>query len=505
MRQSTNIDTSLMERRGILELLERLKRDGISLHEMEQIGAKFRQGGRRALRPLVRELWRESSGELITKYAYILDFFETESWLSQLIQIAIERQDLGADGKAALLIALEGYGVDVHAPPFNGEFPGATSRLRNAVKGAICLGEEGIVTFLDEFLSYPPDVQKNVIRELPESAASQGARMLEAILWHDDQEIVQEAIAALGRIRDPLAAGILGRFIEDGNPASTENARISLRRLSFLGVKAPPRCAPLPFHAGYATAPDGDGYRSLLISRYLEEGRLAVLYMQVHERRGLLAAWGAGRLTEEEFQAELDSFGVQDDLHEVPPRYVLKLVRDALYWSRELCYLPADFYMRRGMFAGEDMTPAPYLPDFADCPPGRGLSYQEGEEISRELFADPFFAGWFLAAQRVYDFAEEYRSSDAKEQVLEQFCAELLAPEVELIRERLLSSADLMRRCGRDSALVQRVVALAESLKANPLPHHQHPFLRSLALESIEIAGEAMEQGHDDRQAVEEP
>jgi hypothetical protein len=505
MRQSTKIDNSLMERRAILELLGRLKGDSISLQEMEQIGVKFRQAGKRALRPLVRELWRECSGELISKYAYILDFFETQSWLEQLIQITVQRRDLGDDGKAALLIALEGYGVDVNAPPFKGLSTGAAKPLNQAVQGAMRLGEEGIVTFLDDFLCYPPDVQKVVVRELAAAGGPQGARMLEAILWYEDPAIVRAAIEALGRIRDPLAADVLARFIQDADAALSLEAQKSLRRLSFLGVKAPPPSASLPFHAGYATPPDGDGYRSLLISRWVEDGKVSVLYLQVHERRGVLAAWGAGGLTLEGFQAELEGFSVQDDLQEVTPSYVLKLVRDALHWSRDLCYLPADFYMRRSMFAGEEMTPAPYRPVFEEYPLDRCLSYREGEEISRELFADSYFGGWFMATQRVYDFAEEYRLAEDTEQVLERFCAELLAPDLELIRERLLLGADLMRRCGRGRVLVAKVVALAASLAGNPLPHHLHPFLRVFALESMEVARESMAQGGDDQlQAVEE-
>jgi hypothetical protein len=495
MQQLTKIDNSLMERRTLLELLDRLKSDGVTLQEMEQIGQKFRQAGRRALRPLVRELWRESSGELITKYAYILDFFETESWLDQLIQIAIKRHDLGKDGKAALLIALEGYGVDVHAPPFKDEFSGVRNPLSQAVQGGVRLGEEGIVTFLDDFLSYPPDVQQTVIRELPKSADPQSARMLEAILWHDDTAIVLGALGALGKIRDPSAAGALQRYLQDGDPEFFGAAQKSLRRLCFLGVQPPAPLLALPFHAGYATAPDGDGYRSLLISRWVEQERLAVLYVQVHERRGLLAAWGAESLSEREFRSELEGFSVQDDLHPVPPHYVLTLLRDALHWSKELCYLPADFYMRRGMFAGYDLTPAPYRPAFPECQPQRNLSYEDGEAISQELFEDQFFTGWFLASQRVYEFAEEYRSAEEREPVLTRFCAELLAPDLAVIRERLLLCADLMRQCGREPQRVAKAVTIAATLEGSPLPHHLHPFLRAFALESMEIAREAMAQG----------
>lgn len=495
---SEKIDNSLQERRDILELLGRLKGDGISIHEMERIGLKFQEAGRRALRPLVRELWRENSGELISKYAYILDFFETADWLDQLIQIALKRQDLEADGKAALMVALEGYGVDVNAPPFKQKGSAGTgSTLAQAVEGAMRLGEEGMVTFLDDFLSYPPEVQQTVIRELAQTGDPLSARLLEAMLWHEDRAVVEAALSALGRVRDPLAAGALQDFLQDCDETFAGQATRGLRRLTFLGVKPPQPRVLLPFHEGYATAPDGDGYRSLLVSRWVAEGKVGVLYMQVHERRGVLAAWGAGELTTDAFQSELEGFRMQDDLHQVPPEYLLELVRDALYWSRELCYLPADFYMRRGIFAGQDMTPAPFVPTLTDLPKCGPLSFKEGERVSRELFADPFFSGWFMASQRVYDYAEEYRAGSPAEQVLERFCEELLAPELELVRDRLLVNADLMRRCGRGAGEVAKVVALAESLADNPLPIHLHPFLRCFAMESMEVARESIERGEE--------
>jgi hypothetical protein len=505
MRHSTKIDTSLRERHSILQLLGRLRGDGVTLHEMEEIGLKFQKAGRRALRPLVRELWRESSGNLISKYAYILDFFETQTWLDQLIQIAVKRRDLGEDGKAALLIILEGYGVDVNAPPLKGVFAGVGTPLRQAAQGGLQLGEEGIVTFLDEFLACPGDIQQVVIREIGEAGDPKGALMLEAMLWHDDICVAQAALVALGRVRDPLAVGILTRFVEEGDPDLQREAQRSLLRLRFLGVQSPKPLELLPFHAGYATPPDGDGYRSLMISRWVAPGLLSVLYLQVHERRGLLAAWGSGSISPEEFEIELEAFSAQDELHEVTPEFAIALMRDALHWSRDLCYLPADFYLRRGMFAGRDISPAPYCPEFPELRGARVLSYPEGEEVSRRIFADPFFAGWFMAGDRVYDFAEQFRRGEDLEGILARFCAELLTPEVDLIRARILAGADLMRHCGRDSVFVGRVVDLAQSLTGYRLPHHLHPFLRGFAMESMEIAREALTHGEDGRsQAAEE-
>ena len=117
MEQRRKIDNSLKERHGIIHLLEKMKQDGITIAEMEEIGAKLGKSGKRALSPLVRRLWREKSGDLISRYTYLLDFFDDEVWIDQLIQIALRRRDLEEEGKAALLAALEEYGVDVSAPP----------------------------------------------------------------------------------------------------------------------------------------------------------------------------------------------------------------------------------------------------------------------------------------------------------------------------------------------------------------------------------------------------
>jgi hypothetical protein len=501
MRQSSKIDNSLLERRGILELMARLQSDAVTVDEMDEIGVKFREGGKRALGPLFRELWRESSGELIARYAYILDFFDTDLWLAQLIHIAVKRRDLCGDGRAALNIALEAYGVDI-AAAFRGEGDRSTMSFSQSAQGAVKSGEEGIVSYLDDFLAYPAEAQQLVIRELPESGEPQAARMLEAMLWHDDPAIVRGALTALGRIRDPLAAGVLAAYLNDGAAEFLPEAQRSLRRLSFLRIQPPPPQPALPFHQGYASPPDGDGYRSLLVSRWVKPGKLSLIYLQVHERRGMLAAWGAAALSEEEFQAELEGFCLQDDLQRVTPAYVVDLLRDALYWSRDLCHLPADFYLRRGMFAGTDLTPARYQPSFPEKT--RTLSYQEGEELSRELFSDPFFDGWFMASELVDDLAARFRRRDERERVLERFCNELLAPEAEVIRERLLAAADLMRSCGREDKLSETAVALAATLVGNPLPHHLHPFLRRFALASLETAREALEQEREPLKAVED-
>ncbi len=518
MREETthkrkNIDTTLKERRGILSLLERLKQENITLDEMEEIGVALKKSGKRALRPLVRQLWRERSGDLISKYTYLLDFFEDDVWIDQLVQIALKRRDLDDDGKAAMLAALEGYGVDVSSPPFATLFAGVGDPFGLAVPEVLERGEEGVVAFVEEFLLYPREIQLIVIRELPSVTDPRVTNLLDALLRLDCGELVAAALTALGRIRDESSASVLQRYFSEGDDAFSGVAVRSLRRLSFLGVdvgKGAARPSPLPFHRCYATPPDGDGRRSLVISRRQDGETLAFLYLQLDETRGIVGAWGSGGTTPDKFAEELAEL-CEEGLVTVAPDYALLLMRDALYLGRETTLaLPADFYVRSSMFRRDELVPAPYTPSFPEGNRCR-TSPMGWSETDEALFDDDFFASWFMANGSVYDFAEEWcelekncrgkELAQGLESILERFCRKLFAPEIDLIQRRLLLAADLMRHVGRGATIVENTLAVASSLAKYELPYHFHPFLRRFALESMDMAREALAEGYDLRRS----
>ena len=109
---------------------------------------------------------------------------------------------------------------------------------------------------------------------------------------------------------------------------------------------------------------------------------------------------------------------------------------------------------------------------------------------------------------RVWDYAEEWIALEKPAgsgvlslrmaSLLERFCEELLAPETERIRRRLLLTADLMQNTGIERQFVEITLAAAVSLDAPRFRRH-HPFLCRLALESMEMAREALAEGYDPR------
>src|SRR5512136_2231872 len=231
MERCKKIDESLKERHGIIRLLERLKSDNISFDEIEEIGIKLKKAGKRALSPLVRRLWRERSGDLISKYTYLLDFFEDDIWLDQLIQITLRRRDLEEEGKAAFLAALEGYGVDVTSPPFAALLAEVGGPLQLTLPKLLDKGEEGQICFMEEFLFAAPELRRAMVRELPSVPDPRVLSIIQVLLRIDDPEIAAEAVAALGKIREPGAVTLLQGVRDNSAHPLHELACKSLRRL----------------------------------------------------------------------------------------------------------------------------------------------------------------------------------------------------------------------------------------------------------------------------------
>ena len=113
MENPRKIDTSFKERQGVLHLLEKLKKENITYAEMDEIGGQLKKAGRSAVQPLLRNISREKSGTLISKYTYLLDFLDDRYWLDQIIHIALKRRDLEFEGRSAILATLEDCGIDV--------------------------------------------------------------------------------------------------------------------------------------------------------------------------------------------------------------------------------------------------------------------------------------------------------------------------------------------------------------------------------------------------------
>lgn len=511
MKHGTKVDESLKERHGILKLLERLDNENITVGEMEEIGGKLKKAGHRALVPLVRCLWREKDGELLTKYAYLLDFFDDDAWLDQLIQITLKRTDLGDEGKSALLAALESYGIDVASPPFSHMLADLSGPLRSTLPRLFDKGDAGYLCVLDDFVNYDLEVQLGLIRELPTVKDERIMPLMDMLLGFETQEVVAETLTTLGRVRLPGAVRLLKEYLAAGGPALFGIAARSLKRLEFLGLDT--SLEPEPplyegFHAVFITPIDGTGNRSVWICRPIAE-RLDAVYLQIHETRGMLDALSYTGMTAEEFDKLMEEVGREERLLPVKAETALLVICDSLNLNRENQFpYPPEFYLRRSMFKDLNVFPAPYIPEF----PGYNLeeiaSSTKLVKESPQLLDNDLLEGWLLTDRRVYDLADQWNSQEendgreawqGRELLLRKICAELVKPEIERLSRRLLLTADLMQRTGGEREDVERALAAGLSIASKRISCHTHPFLRRLGLDSIEAACDAMAEGFDMR------
>jgi hypothetical protein len=508
MRHQT-IDLTFGERQGIKRLLDRVQGD-VTDEELEEIGSTLKKAGARALDPLVRRIWHERRSDQLTRYTYLLDFFEDETWLEELVQMALTRQDLEQEGRRALLQALEAYGIDTAALPLAGVASLGAAPAAEILPTLFALGEPGLVRAVGDILSLEPEVRPAVVAELALVPDSRVIGLLAILAGVDDAEIAGAAVMGLGRVREPAAAAALAALrAGHGDEQLQQLIATSLRRLAFLGITAPQEIPPVAapqFHEVYAGTFDGNGNLTLCLSITEDAGLLTTFFLHLHEVKGLCTAIGYRGVTTDFFLQQLESLRQEEGLLAIPVPLALVLLRDAIQRSREQeLFLPPEYYVYRSMLAGLDQPAAYHEPVFPGADLQKLAIASRHRAVSAALLDDEFFVDWLLTERRVYGYADQWRLLEEQGdrpglgRLVDEFCTELLLPRRERLVRRLFLSAELLQGAGRESKLTEVVLATAAALQLPGPMVIRHPFLKRLAVESIASAREVLDEGYDPR------
>jgi len=511
------IDKSLRERRRINRLLDFLKRDDLTGEQMDLIGRRLQKSGKRALSPLVRKLWREQNGTAIYRYTCMLDFFDASAWMDQLIQITLKRTDLEEDGKLALLDVLHDSGIDVTAPPFASMTGYGSPTLEGFVDDCLSDNERGLVRFIDSFLDVADEFRERMIHRLSGNSSAEAVALLEILLSFEKEEVVLEAIRALGRAKSGYALDVLERAEARFKGDQAALIRRSILRLSFTGIREAFELPhtfqqPLPFHEVYAGPVDFYGSRTLWFSWQLDDKAFAAMLILTGEMDGMLNAISYRMKDQKEYGHILKDVAGGEMLTPVEYGYALASLRDALHRSREGgFYLPPDFYVDMRLFRPDSLKPEAYIPRFK-------LKHLEDivEKIpayvatSNDLLDEPGLEGWVLTETALYDAADRFNaletdggpdsvSQEALEGEISRCCDELIIPRRADIIKRLLLTADYLQQIDCDESAVQKTLATALSLVGGFLPDCRHPFIRRLLLDSVDAARQTLSEGYDPR------
>ena len=368
-------------------------------------------------------------------------------------------------------------------------------------------GDETILGYvLEEFASFPPELQYSYVQDLVRTQDSRVVPLLGVLARVDDDVIAAEAVKGLGAIGEPRSLGVLEQVRDQTEGLVRRLAEREARRLRFKGfVPESPVSRALGEVVHVAvTSIDGQGCRIVWIARVLDKkrGTLIAASFLLSLEEGLKDCYGTAHTTRRESAKMCRSLKRTHPLVEGDLSYATLLVRDALFVSqrRELP-LPPQWAYWKHVFASLELTPEQYLPEPADWT-GEGSV----ETAVPELLTLEELAEWYEEDPLVYDAAEEimkisrrFRSAKAKtraaDDVLRKAATALFQPRLPQIIRRLDLTSEFLGRRGK-LAPARMLTRIARELKSSESPEH-NAFLRDLLLLSVRVAEHNLKAGYD--------
>lgn len=524
-RNAKNIDTTLLTRKAINDLLDRAFAEGTSRADLEDIGDRLYRLGDAMVPALVRRLEETEDDEALARLAFLVEYLDHEAFVEPLVDMLLSRRKSDR-ARAALLAALQAYNVDTSDPLFDDIFdrPGvalahSASRLVEEAEGA----DEPPVRFLESFFGYSGTHKLTLVAELGKLEDRRAVRYLELLAEHEAEAVATLAVDTLGRIRDTRAVAALTRVAaRHPDPARRARAERSLRRLAFAGfpvaearrkVHLPPKLGPL--YKVHVSRFDSQGGRALWFARRRREDGpvLTAVCLLVDDEYGLKDGFGYDEIERADYEGLLRKARKEESLVETDYRYAVTLLRDALVRNQagDNPY-PPYFLLLRRFFEGADLSPVPYQPSFPEFDEAALLDDLATLAETGSLLDRDEFESWLLATERVYDYADEVRgladegsrrrfvrrSLDISQRCFE----ELVRPGLPRYRDRLRVTADLLRRAGNRRRDIRLALTAAAHIDAAlerraRVPVTDQPFVHRLIFESLDLAVTALNDGYD--------
>lgn len=508
--KGSNIDQSFFERKKLQTLIDRASMDRISPEELEAIGISIRETGRRGAEQIVRRLWSERRAEAIRRYTYLLDFFEDdEGWIDELIEIAMTRRDLDEEGKNALLQALEELGIDTRALPLENIPPLGSISAREVMGPILDAGFRGVVRVITDIFALDPEFRTGVIDEIATVDDPRIADLLFTLTAIDDPDISSAAVQGLSQVKTPHARGLLrelASFVPD--PHLQRMAEKGGRRLAFLGVPEPEKGSDTPpVIRAWGGCPDNNGNLDILLT--FDKGRRTstLLFMQIHEENGMMAAMVDADLSPERLREKWTEFRIGSEILPVSKTFALELIRDAIARNREQdMFLPPEYYALRWELRGEDSPFERRIPPTPD--PVRRRRFWPFTGV-RSILEHPFFGVMLELSEPTYTIAEEWIKKEKEsggmmspkdvESLVDRLIDQVLVPKMDRLPRRLRLAAEILDSGGRHELLARTARAEAAALETADGNPHRSPFIRRLAFESLLAAREGLLEGYDPR------
>ncbi|PKM81308.1 MAG: hypothetical protein CVU89_09850 [Firmicutes bacterium HGW-Firmicutes-14] len=518
-----SVSYTLLEKRAIEEVLDKLM-DSNKAHGIEKAVSFLLDKDstmvlKSSLSRLKNIIQSDISGQHLMKVTNLLtviaEVYTGEGFVPEEIKAAARTPGLSRGAKMLLLSFLVNLGtdeeqiaalIDIDELTEMAEF--AADNLAGMARGS--LSER--LFFLQEFSAFDLDDQEEIMKKLAEDRSDAAAEMLGTLAYTYEPRIVETAVKLLGQDLRARTFAILRELAENREPVPGSIAKRELGTISGKPVRDSKRKWKKPFGEIYdavVTSFDGKGSRAVWMAWKLpgRKNRLIGVNFLINSSLGIKDCFGTPDLTRKEFDSMVEEISQTASVLRGNPEYCMSLIRGALDKSlAQGLPVPAELAFWRRCLKDEIYCRG-YVPSVNSLLPKTQKMLQESFSRTEMLLDYPEFTGWYEETPEVYDIAETFLDVSGRfgdkpifEERVEQLITEVInraiRPVIPELRERLLLTADFIKKTGNRNLAGDTMVCLAS---LDSVPPERHPFIRRMAYESISSAAYNLENGIDIR------
>lgn len=498
------------------DILSAVEKEPLAIDTLEQFAIRLAELGEGAVPFVLEYLVKERDTMVVKKVAYLIEMLNDPAYAAMLHSLLINgtRHNLSKKIKVELLATLKSYDETSFQEHFSHLLGSSETTYLLWVKRVLedfDSREYRTISLLEECL-HGGSKKIDLLKKISSMFQEEAVPLLAILADSDNMEISQTALIELGKIRDNKSAKALKNIIAFSWQKKVLNgAEKALRRLSFAGVDVGlefvPSLMDYSESRAFISPIDGMGNINICISVKNTENRVETLCLVLNNEMGILDIYGSKSMKEKDLQLMIEEITEETTFVESNIEYALKYINHAIYLSDSRgIIVPPEFHYRKYLLSNR-LKPQRFMSQFKLNRLKEVAKNDAFFERGAELIDSDEFGRWPISSPATFDYAEKMKAiqlgsgklSKVKENnLIDEFCEEILLPFKSIIRGRLFFMADFLDRTNEKTELANIALATAFSLSTHSNKDLTSiSFLRKLAKESIEHSVKAMEEGFD--------
>jgi len=512
----SKLDTSLNERKEIINYLKRVEQKRkLTLKELKVIGDKLSKMSKLKIKIILKNFDLTENKKLLKRYSLLMGYLKDESLIDPLLERYFTKEK-SENYKSAIISILKSYDIDISSLLINDLLDTKSASFKSLCIELLNEAEKNelILAYFIEGIFYLDDRNKEIfLNEFLRVGGDKALKLIEVLAESGDEVIEKIAVEILGKVRNTKSANILNKIKHFAfNDKIRMFAERNLRKLSFLMIYPdevlPEKNIMVRSFVNYLGGIDGTGNRGLWIYFKNNLSRGININILLNEEWGIVDCYSNDSTSKAEFDRMITQIKREEHIMPVPFDYAFALVNDAisLNLSKGIPF-PPEFIIRKKYFYGIFQNFREYVPVFKDLNLESIKKDKFYLHASASLFNLPEFEDWIILNSVIFDYVELYKKlrdnfSGNKEQIsflLKRIYEGAVADKLEQLKRRLFLMAEFYYKFyQRKKTLSKILLSAALNLDScNEYLYAVNPFIRALIINSLENAGEAMDDKLD--------